>query len=391
MPARSHPCAVLVLVALLGAARADAQSASTPLDATPVPDATLAPPPAGRILAVEGQVLTVDLGREAGLAVGDAIAFAVHETIELGDDEPGHAERLVAVGEVTAVSRLRARVRLGMNERVPSNAIARRTEAAPSRSLVAPPPSDARTELIVGARLVGSVGAVGGGMIVDARLDHRFGARLALRLRLDPTGLVGFRRPDPDEDGPLEQPAGTFAAPLSSVAVLSYDTGLVALGAGVGVTVTTRLDERHIPCTGCAEELRHHGFETGLTFATAARFGHRDGIHLEVDTAFVTVLSRIEMSRLAIALHVPVSPSIALVARANGGFAVTGLREGELAARMLVRGNGNRGSLFLVPRIGYLALAERATLETTTRRQPRPTDPALVHGVAAGVSIERRY
>lgn len=344
-----------------------------------------------RAILVEGQVVTLDVGSDAGLEVGQHMAFYEYATTDLGDNELARVERIVAVGAVTATSAHRTRVRLGMNERVTVGTPARTTDAALTRSLVAPPQSASRTELTVTARLDGTVGATGGGLLLGAQLDQRVGQNVLLRVRVDPSGIVAYRPADPDRDGPRPRPPTTFAAASDAVALVAYDSGMLAFGAGLGVTMTTRLDEHFTACPTCTVEVRHLGFRPGLTFATMARFGVHDGLHVDVDTAFVAVRSRMEMSRLAVSIEVPVSRSLGLVAAGSGGFGVVGTRLVELGARMLVRGNGDRGSVLITPRVGYLAMAERASLDTTPSAQPRPHDPRLVHGLSAGVSVSLRF
>lgn len=376
-PRARHLTCVVQAVLLLGSTRAHAQAVE--------PGALR-----GHAIAVDGQIVVVDFGREDGVSLGDRVAFSVPTLTDLGGDEIAYADRLAAVGEVRAVSSHRVRVRLGTNERVDVGTQATLTTAPLTRSLIAPPPSGARTQVEVGIRLVGTVGASGGGALVDARLDRRLGARGFLRLRIDPTGVVGYRREDPDRGGPEPRPPGTFAANTNAVALVGFDTGPLAMGAGVGVTMTTRLDET-FTCPSCDTVVKHHGFEPGLTFATMARFGLHDGLSMEVDTAFVAIQSRIEMSRFAARVDVPVTPSLTFVARGSGGFGVVGTRIVEIGARMLTHGNGHGHSVYLEPHIGYAAVAERADLRTTPSLQPRPHPAILVHGLTLGFTVEARY
>lgn len=340
---------------------------------------------------VEGQLVTIDRGRLDGLAVGDRMAVVFLEPSGLGEPEPTLERQHGYVGEIRAVTGHRARIRFGMNERVREGSLLETTDADVTGSILAPADSDAKNELSVGLRLGFVTSGVGGGALVSARYDRRLGARAFVRARLDPTGAIGFRRPDPDGPGPEERPPGSFAATFGGVVMVGADLGLVAIGAGLGATLTTRIDEIHEDCPTCDATTIHHGFRLGPTFATMARIGSRDGLHLDVDTAFTALLARIETSRFAARLVVPCTSSMAIVLSGASGFGVVGTRTIDAGVRLLLRGDGNRGSTLLLPSIGYLAVSERATLRSHEDDQPRPRDPLLIRGLALGLAIERRF
>jgi hypothetical protein len=345
----------------------------------------------GLVVDVQGQYATIDLGTEAGLVEGAHIAVFTEVVVDLDDGEPSTTLTRVATGEVTAVSARRARVRFGMNETVTVGMQASVTDGALSRSLVAPSETSARTEVSVASRLAVVVNGVGGGMLLEGHVDRKLGALTFMRVRLDPSGVVGYRLSDPDDDGPTPHPAPSFAPTTSLVALLGIDMRYVALGLGAGITQSTRLDEQFTPCEGCPYEARHHGFEAGLTIAMMGRFGARDGLHLDLDMAFVVVRERIETSRFGAALQIPVTPSLFVVARGSSGFGVVGTHTADVGARMLIRGDGTEGSSFVTPFVGYTAVAERATLRTHPGGQPRPREPVMVSGIALGVRFDHRF
>jgi len=379
---RIHPIAFVLGLLAIDVAHAQPEAPDPHLPATSL-DA--------RVVHVDGQFVTIDSGATDGVVSGAHVAFVGTSVTDLGDGEIAVSDPTFAVGEVVAVSRGRARVRIGLNEDVPLGTRAIGTEGPLTRSLVAPPESRAKSEFAIGMRVVSTVGARGGGVLVDARLERRIGAHIRLRLRVDPTGAIRYRFPDPDFEGPEVRPPASSATVANVIGLISYDTGLVEMGAGLGLTTTTRIDETHVACADCAPTERHLGRRAGLTVASTARFGPRDGLFLEVDTAFVAIRSRIEMSRFAARLNVPVTRALSFIFAGSSGFGVVGTRIVDVGARMLVHGSGHAGSLFVTPTIGYAAIAERAALETTASVQDRPRVSVLVHGASAGVSIERRF
>jgi hypothetical protein len=342
------------------------------------------------IVAIDGLKVTVDQGRAEGLATGDHVAFARTRIVDLGDGEPSVEIDVVVVGEVTAASRHRALVRLGPNEHVEEGMRAMPTERPLTRDLVAPPKSGARWELEAGfsALAVMSVG-VGGGFLATGRIERRFGDRGFLRLRVDPSGVLGYRFSE-EVRSALTRPETHHTSTTSGVIIAGLDFEYVELGMGFGATRTTRIDETRVTCDGCTATLVRHGFEPGFTFATVARFGARDGLSLDVDAALTGVEGRVEVSRFGARLQVPVTPTLALVARGSTGLGVVGTRTADLGARLLVRGDGGPASTYLTPYIGYAALSERAALDVNQGVHRRPADPLVVHALAAGVIIERR-
>ena len=337
------------------------------------------------ILAVDGLMVTIGAGREEGVAIGDRVAFSTMERVDLGDGEISHERVVSLVGEVSAVSSHRARVRMGTNERVTRDMLAELTDAALTHSPWLPPPSLAQNELSVGLAIVGviAVGA-GAGALVDARYERRFGRRGFARLELYPTGAVGYTRAD-DTVGPNS--AATFAA----VGLLGWDLEYATFAAGAGVSRSTRITKERIACDGCAVETRDLGYRLGLTIAFAARLGTRDGAHIELDSALMFIVNRFEVSRIGASIQLPLSASAWLVVRGGAGIGVTGGRHAEVGARLLLRGGGHGASTYFAPMIGYVGIGERATLRIDRTTHNRPEHPSVIHGAAARVAVEHRF
>lgn len=339
-----------------------------------------------RVIRVDGPQVTVDCGRDGGLARGDHVAFVEPVETDLGDGEVAVEWRESRVGRVVAVSPGRARVELGINERVMVGDQAATTAAPTTDSRLAPPHSRARTTVDLGFHFALPVGARGLGAVLDGRIHHRFG-RGFVALRLDPTGSYRYRRAAVAAESDPERSAHAAGA----VALVGIDVGPVAFGVGVGFGISTRLLEERRACDTCTPLTVAHGFETGLLVAASARFGVRDGLALELDTAFLTVLRRFEVSRFSARLYVPATSRLTVVASATSGLGAAGVRTYELGFRILRRGDGGAGTRYLVPAVGYLGMAERSVVETSPSSQPRPAVVAEIHGLAAGLTFEARF
>jgi hypothetical protein len=92
----------------------------------------------------------------------------------------------------------------------------------------------------------------------------------------------------------------------------------------------------------------------GLSISQVARLGSLDGINLSVDNFFVLYKGEFHWGGAIGAIQSPVSDRSWLLLRGGGGIA--GYAFGEIGLRVLVRGNGGPGSLFLTPSIGGAGL-----------------------------------
>jgi len=299
----------------------------------PAPFTTPEPRGASSREAVEAEILdlrnegvVVGIGAEQGVRRGERIEIFLRRRVDIGGGEQAAEEELVLVGKVRSVSPARSVVELGVNERVPAGALARRSSRPITSSRTLPPRVGGLWELELTARPFLALGLLGFGTISDACARWRFEDPWSLEARLEPAG-IGIA----DE--------GNIAA-LAGNLIGSYDNRLFSVGLGMGwATINGALDES-------SEELR-----SGLSIAQAARLGSRDGLHLSIYNTFVFYQDRFNYGGTTGTLQLPVAEGLWLIGRGGGGEP-TGYGFGEIGLRVLLVGSGDRGSVYLSPSVG---------------------------------------
>lgn len=280
----------------------------------------------------EGNVI-ISVGRAQGVERGDRVELLAMEDVALGGGEDAKRERSLAVGRVTAVSESRAEVDLGINERVPQGALARLTSKELTEEPLLPPRLGDIWEIEFMVRPFLALGTLGAGSVGHLSATRRFESQMALQFNVNPLSF-GVA-----EDGNV--------LALGGDANLAYDTRAFAIGLGAG-----------------AFSIHHDGWERteesqdvafGLT--QVARLGARDGLNLEARNAFVLVDGEFEYGGTDGSVQVPLdifSSNTWLIAR--GGGHISGDYYGEVGLRVLVHGNGDRGSIFVMPTLGGAAV-----------------------------------
>lgn len=288
----------------------------------------------------EGQVVelglgdvVIDLGSHDGVRHGDSIELNA-VTSEAVGSERAKRRHLVAVGVVTAVSDGFSRVRLGINERVTLGSIATRVATKPTGKRVAPPRAAGLWEVEFMARPFLALGEFGGGMLLDASVGYRFEADLHAEVAFRPFGY------GTSEGKPSVVPVTTFAK-------LSYDRELFEVGLGLGVQTV------HV--TGFGAEPG-----SGTLFSQGARIGARDGLHLDARSDVVLFHSRFEFAGFVGSGQIPVGQTSWLILEGGGGSA--GYAYGEIGVRVLLMGNGDRGSVFFNGSVGGVGIFQEQEL-----------------------------
>jgi hypothetical protein len=268
----------------------------------------------------------VDLGREHGITVGARIEFTVPEQ----EESPlGTFQRweVVAVGRVASLTDTQSLIELGVGEEVPLTAKA----AVSARALTSnrsSPPRVAGIWTIAGVvRPFFVLEQLGVGALNELSVGYQSVGPLRAQLQLSP---VAFASAD----------QGTTFAGVA-IGLLSYDTRLFEIGLGMGVQTVNDGD-----------------FEpgSGLTIAQSLRFGALDGLSLSLRNDVSLFHSEFEYSAFSGEAQVPVADKGWLVMEGGGG--TVGHAFFEVGGKVLVTGNGTRGSLFLRGTIGYAALFE---------------------------------
>ena len=269
---------------------------------------------------VEGGVL-VETGADLDLLPGTRLAFFSGNVLE-------HPEP-IAVGRVVSVYRRRARVELGTDELVGSDAHVQVTAAEVSRSTFAPPRAAGVWEIAFLARPFLVDDELGAGAVLDASVGYRFRFPLHIEASLAPLAIGSAS-------------AGAVV-PLAGLISAMFDSRYFEIGLGLGAQTVND-----------PPFALEHG--SGMTIAQRLRIGARDGANVALSTYVALFHSRFHFSDLRISLQIPVSARTWLLAAGGGGL--LGLEYGELGMRFLLSGNGGAGSFFLSLTVGGVHLFE---------------------------------
>ncbi len=307
-----------------------------PSNAPPAPPLATAPAPVdvakptaigqvGRVTAVNVSDVVISLGRADSLGISDRVAFARDST-----DDP------LAIGVVINVSEHEARVRLGLNERVPLGALATPTRAAKTESVSAPPRVTETWDISLMARPFAALDELGGGVLLSAAFGRHFAGNLHLEAILDPLALADV------EDG-------NSATAANGALMVSYDSLYFEMGAGLGAQTVN--DVSFVVEPG-----------SGLTFAQLVRLGTRDGLNLSARTSMVLFHSEFGFGGMVASSQIPISRGYWLLFAGGGGE--VGYAYGEFGLRVLMSGNGDRGSTFLTTTAGGAGVFKSGTCST---------------------------
>jgi hypothetical protein len=305
-----------------------------PVVAPRAPAAATTPPREGRVTASRLGEVVINLGREHDIAYGDHVELSSVVAEDLGDEQAVRRS-IEAVGVVTAVSRGFSRVRLGIGERVPVGALARPTGDEATAARAGTPRLGGLWEVGFMVRPFLALGELGGGALIDASVGYRFLGPLHLVAAFEPLAYATGK----DKDA---------MSPVSAFIKASYDLSLFEVGFGVGVE--TVFDTPFGTEPG-----------TGTLFVQQARIGAADGLHLDAVNHVVLFHSEFEFSGFVGRAQIPVGHASWILMRGGGGSAGYGF--GELGVRVLLAGNGDRGSVYFSGTFGGAGVFKQ-TVET---------------------------
>lgn len=288
----------------------------------------------------EGQVVeiglgdvVVNLGSKDGIKHGDRIELTA-VTSEAVGAERARRRHVAAVGVVTAVSDGFSRVRLGINERVALGSIATRVHDDPTNRRLTPPRPAGLWEVEFMARPFLALGEFGGGMLLDASVGYRFLSDLHVEVAFRPFGYgTGEGKPS--------------IVPVTTFGKVSYDRELFEVGLGIGLQTV------HITGFGAKAG-------SGTLFSQGARIGSRDGLHFDARSDVVLFHSRFEFAGFVGSGQIPVGQTSWLILEGGGGSA--GYGYGEIGVRVLLKGNGDRGSVFFNGSVGGVGIFQEQEL-----------------------------
>jgi hypothetical protein len=330
-----------------------------------VPTAPARPPAEPAVSAVRASVIeigvgqvVIDQGTDTGLHRGDHIELFERELVDLGDGDPTFRETRLAVGQVTAASAQRAQVSLGINERIPVGALARLSTREISSTTYSPRRMGGLWEVGFMIRPFLALGTVGFGSINEVRVGYRFDDPVSIDLVLDPMG-IGLA-----DTGDIVAIAGNV--------LVSLDTDAFQIGLGLGwsafnnedIIPDTELDTATAGGGGGFTDFTFDEVAHGMSLAQIVRLGARDGINFSAFNTFILIEDIFQYAGTTGTFQFPtegISARSWMLIRFGAGAA--GHVFGEIGLRILVEGNGDVGSVFLIPSLGGASLTGQT--ETT--------------------------
>jgi len=275
--------------------------------------------------AATGEVV-ITLGALDGIKRGDHIEFVPHGTGP-AIEEPSLSSDVLAVGIVTNVIAHNARVRLGLNERVPEGSLAQPTLSISSASLSAPPRISGLWELELALRPFAAIDELGGGALFSGSFGYR-SDHMHLQVVLDPLAFAAV------------ETKGSVAA-VNAAAIVGYDSQYVEMGLGLGFQTVNDTASFLEP-------------GSGLTAVQQIRLGTRDGLNLTARTNIALFHSQFQFGGMVVSGQIPLTRGYWLLL--NGGGGSVGYGYGELGLRALLSGNGFAGSKYLIVTAGGVSV-----------------------------------
>ena len=302
--------------------------------------------------------------REGTMRVeGDASGLFLHEGSVWV--EVSHVDaRPVRIGATTSASAPESTVPSGKAPRtwqLPTRAVSR--EDAPSAeveqeapSIVAPPRQGGLWEMALSTSAFVTMGSLGAGLLGSASVSYRFDFPVVVRAEMAPFGVAG---PAGSNATTPPVPFGSTTSPPpppnSNRAVTAFaahfiaglDTEFVEVGLGIGgasVNQNSTIGAGGQPVT------------SALSVVEEGRLGARDGLALIVESSAIAANDKFDLGYFIGTFQIPISKSLMVVARGGGGR--VGFGYGDLGVRVVVRGNGGRGTLALTGYIGGAVIME---------------------------------
>lgn len=313
---------------------------------TPTPSAVTPPVLDEELFVAEGTVLethrqevTIDFGASKGLAVDQRVEFYELRTVELGGVTEEREVKL-AVGVVTQITDTRAVITLGVNENVPIGSHARTSTKRRSRSLIAPPRAQDLVNLHLGFRPFLALSDLGFGAMSEFGATFRTHKSMAVHALLEPV-VFGV--------------ASESRYALMGLLALTYDHRLFEVGLGLGggaLTDETCDFDANDSLTCTAQRI------SVMALGQVARLGAIDGAHLALRNRFILVGGDFVYGDTIGEIQFPTGKRTWVVLKGGGGRGSWGF--GEAGLRVLLRGNGGPGSLFITPGIGGAGIGQYA-------------------------------
>jgi hypothetical protein len=284
---------------------------------------------AARAVVVKDEHVIVDFGVDS-VPVGDRVAFYEANAVSREEINGGYAPTLQAVGKVVDVNAGRARVEIGLNERVRLDSRAEHTQLPATASTFAPPRAAGVWDVAFLARPFIVIDNLGVGGFIDARVGYHTQAPFHVEASIAPLAFATAR--------------SGVSVPVAALVSASYDSHVFEVGLGLGGQTVNAPNISLDP-------------GTGTTLGQRLRLGARDGANIEAFSYVALFHSEFHFSALRVQAQLPVGRRTWLLAAGGGGD--VGLGYGEIGLRVLMLGNGGADSLFLSTVIGGVNVFER--------------------------------
>jgi hypothetical protein len=226
-------------------------------------------------------------------------------------------------------------------------AVARAVERE-SPSIMAPPRQANLWELSLETSAFVAIGALGAGVLGSASVAYRFDAPFVVRAEVAPFGIAG---PTSASNETSFGPVTSGQTPQNNQGGRTITTAAAHLLAGID----TQFIEVAVGA-GSATVNQNTGFFNGVpdtsafSIAESARIGARDGLSLTLESSVIAANKQFNLGYFVSSLQIPLSRTAMLVVRGGGGD--VGFAYGDLGVRVLMRGDGGRGTVALTGFVG---------------------------------------
>jgi hypothetical protein len=309
-------------------------------------------------------------GEATGLFVRDGLAWV----------EIAHVDaRPVSIGGSSAVP---AQARYApFTEAARPPAVAANKEKEPE-SVVAPPRRGNIWELSLSTSAFVAFGSLGVGQLGSTYVAYRFEAPIVLKAEIAPFGVAGPSTITSCCAAGFQQTTGSggpvtvFAAHL----VFGLDTQYVEVGLGVGGATVNNNNTFSSGGGAPATE--------SVSIVESARIGARDGLAISVESSAIAVNHQFNLGFFTTSVQIPVSAKAMLIARGGGGN--VGFGYGDLGVRVLVSGEGGKGTVALTGFAGVALIQENLCSSNPDPPFSNICNTASLIGPSLGGAVEWR-
>jgi hypothetical protein len=223
-------------------------------------------------------------------------------------------------------------------------------------------------------------GSLGVGTLGSASVAYRFEAPLLLRAEMAPLGIAG--------------PSSTTSCCVNGQQTTANAGAVTVFGANLLIGLDTQFVEVGLGFGGATVNEGATPFGGGVpptgavAIVESARIGARDGLALNVESSAIAVNNQFNLGYLVMSIQIPVSAKAMLIARGGGGN--VGFGYGDLGVRVLVHGDGGKGTLALTGFAGAASIQENICSSNADPPFTQSCNSATLVGPSLGGGVEWR-